>query len=54
MIYIIDELVLLLVNPFGMFLVMASLLYAEKTLIQNLKNNSEYNRAVHVKIREIN
>ena len=54
MIYIIDELVLFLINPFGMLIIFASLLYAEKIIIKNLKDSGGYNNAVRVKIREIN
>ena len=53
MIYIIDEFVLFLMNPFGMFILFASFLYAEKNIIKNLKD-AGYGHAVHVKIREIN
>lgn len=45
--------ILLLINPLGLFMIMASLLYLEKIIIKSIKDGGPYNHAIRLKIREI-
>jgi hypothetical protein len=53
MIYIIDEFVLFLLNPFGMLVAMGSLLYIEKMIFKSIKSDIRYNGVVQLKIKQI-
>jgi hypothetical protein len=51
MIYIIDELILFITNPLGSLIAMMLILYAEKAIIKNIKENKGYNHATKLKIK---
>ena len=53
MIYIIDEFILFLINPFGTFTVIVLLLFVERIIINSIKSDMLHNGARRVRIRQI-
>ena len=53
MIYIIDELILFSINPFGTFVVMASFLCAEIIIIKSIKDDLLRNNTTRLKIKRV-